>query len=59
MINTVSVPISECFEAANTVGTAPSFLRRKFFKAFGKVFLARNTDLVFLLATAIGAFVAV
>lgn len=53
----MSIPLSECFEAAHTVGAAPSFLERKFFKALGKMLPARNANLVLLLAAAVGALV--
>ena len=46
MTDTMSIPLFKCFEAANAIGAAPSLFRWKVFKAIGKMFLARNTNLV-------------
>jgi hypothetical protein len=57
MIETMFVPLLERLETAHTVRAAPSFLRRKFLKAFGKVLLAWDTNLALLLAAAVVALV--
>jgi hypothetical protein len=59
MIDTMSIPLFECFEAAHTVGAAPSLLGRKLFKALGKMLPAPATNLALLLAAAVGALVSV
>lgn len=51
------VPLFERLETAHTVRAAPSFLRRKFLKAFGKVLLAWDSNLALLLAAAVVALI--
>lgn len=51
------VPLFEGLETADTVRASPSFLRRKFLKALGKVLFAWDTNLVLLLAAAVVALI--